>query len=123
MTAAGSARSMVAVSVVVAGGWTSQGAPHGGGHVTVLRGTADTVNAIGTAIGFRVERVAGPRLHTAAVDGGRAVAGASWSDGQAWHDHGTATCLRDDAAPRPVELGVVEAPGAAMPRAAPWSSG
>jgi hypothetical protein len=111
----------IAVSVVVAGGWTSRTAPDGGGHdVTVLRGTVDTVNATAATIGFRGERVAGPPLRVADVDGGWAVAGASWSDGQAWHDHGTATCLRDDAAPPPVELGVIEvapyghAPGRAV---------
>jgi len=109
----------VAVSVVVAGGWTSRTAPHGGGQVTVLRGTVDTVNATATVVGFRGERVAGPRLRIAGADGSWAVSGASWSDGQAWQDRGTPPCLGDGAAPQPVELGVIEAApyGAAPGRA------
>jgi hypothetical protein len=99
----------VAVSVVVAGGWTSRTAPHGGGQVSVLRGTVDTVNETGTAVGFRGEWVAGPRLRVAGVDGSWVVAGASWWDGQAWHEHRTPTCLGDVAVPAPVELGVIEA--------------
>jgi hypothetical protein len=61
--------------------------------VTVVRVTADTVNAAGTAIGFHGKRAAGPRLQIADVDGGWTVAGASWSAGRTWYDHDTPTCL------------------------------
>jgi hypothetical protein len=97
----------VAVSVVVIGGWTGRA----GGHpaeMTVLRGTVNTVNITGTAIGFDGKRVGGPRLRMVDVDGGWTVAGATWFDGRAWHDHDTPTCLRDGL-PQPVGLGVVEA--------------
>ena len=83
----------IAVSVMVIGGWTGRT----GGHraeVTVLRGTVNTVNITGTAIGFRGKRVGGPRLRMVDVDGGWVIAGASWFDGLAWHNHGTPTCLR-----------------------------
>ena len=98
----------IAVSAVVIGGWTSRSGVQPS-DVTVLRGTADTVNATGTVIGFEGKRVAGPRLRIADVDGSWVVAGASWSDGRSWHDNGTPTCLRDRVLPQPVELGVVEA--------------
>jgi hypothetical protein len=97
----------IAVSVVVIGGWTGRT----GGHpaeVTVLRGTVNTVNLTGTAIAFRGKRVGGPRLRLVDVDGGWTVAGATWFDGRAWHDHETPTCLQGGL-PQPVELGVVEA--------------
>jgi hypothetical protein len=99
----------IAVSVGVIGGWRSRSGPHPGHEVTVLRGTADTVNAARTAIGFRGDRVAGPRLRIADVDGSWIVAGASWSERHTWHDSDTPTCLRDGSLPQPVEVGVVEA--------------
>ena len=97
----------IAVSVVVIGGWTGRPAGH---PVTVLRGTANTVNTDGSAIGFEGRRVAGPRLRIADVNGGWVVAGATWFDGRSWHDHERPTCLPGSGAlAQPVELGVVEA--------------
>lgn len=94
----------IAVSVVVIGGWTG-GRP---ADVTVLRGTVDTVNDTGTAVGFEGKRIAGPRLRMVDVDGGWIIAGATWFDRRGWHDNGTPTCLQGGL-PQPVELGVVEA--------------
>jgi hypothetical protein len=54
----------IGVSVVVIGGWTGRT----GGHpaeATVLRGTVNTVNITGTAIGFQGTRIGGPRLRMA----------------------------------------------------------
>lgn len=108
----------IAVSVVVIGGWTGRrGHPS---EVTVLRGTATTVNAPGTAIGFEGQRVGGPQLRIGDVDGSWIVAGATWFDGRTWHDNDTPTCLSDGGLPQPVDFGVVEAaphddaPGRAM---------
>jgi hypothetical protein len=88
----------IAVSVVVIGGWTGRTGARPV-EVTVLRGTVNTVNLTGTAIGFRGKRVGGPRLRMVDVDGGWVVAGATWFDRQGWHDHGTPPCRSSMAFP------------------------
>jgi hypothetical protein len=99
----------VAVSIFVLGRWSNRGLARAAQEVTVLRGKADSVNISRTAIGFDGRRVAGPRLRIVDAKGSWIVAGASWSDGRAWHDQDTPTCLDADTLPRPIEMGVLEA--------------